>query len=394
MNMVSDRFDPSSPQSAPPRASVNISRRQMLGGLTAAALAPGSIGAARSAVSVNRLTHFKRGFNLPGVADTSADQARLPSANVLAALKKLGFEAVRLPVDPGQLLKSGADRRAFLRGLETAFAVIEASGLRIMIDMHPSGTISDVLKSDYRSGGKLVDSAWRELLPLAAMSNPESTLIEVLNEPQLPASQWPELRQKLIDAIRSKLSSHTLIWSSANYQTIEETVGDTGPDDENAIAAVHFYYPMIFTHQGETWTNDGLSKIRNFPFPSTKGMSSIDQLRSAMEREGQADVVEMIDRETSVTWDRSRIIDEFSKLKEWSRKTGWPVIINEFGVLRWSAPPNDRALWLQTVRSVAEANDFGWTHWDMDQAFGFMSDRRDAKSIDMQIVKALTGGRR
>lgn len=390
--MTSHRHGVSSPPSRSGQFLPNLSRRQLLLGLSATSLISASPSIGRGSIAINRLNHFKRGFNLPGVADTSFDKSRLPSADVFAQLKGFGFEAVRLPIDPGQLLQNATDRAAFLRGLEKTVGMILASGLRLMLDMHPNGAISDILKNDHLLGGGMIESAWNELLMIADFCPPDLVMMEVLNEPQLPAAVWPVLRQRLVDLIRRKLNQHTLIWCAANYQTIEETVSDSGPDDDNAIAAVHFYYPMIFTHQGRNWTDDALSKITDYPFPSTKGMPGINQLRLRMQREGRADAVEMIDRETSVTWDPARIDEEFSKLKDWSRKTAWPVIINEFGVLRWSAPKADRALWLHTVRTAAENNGFGWTHWDMDQAFGFMTDRRDRNSFDGPIIQALTGG--
>src|SRR5690606_20028834 len=133
-----------------------------------------------------------------------------------------------------------------------------ACGTAVTIDLHPDVETDSILERDPRNGSELVRAAWDRLVPLARAKPPEAVLLELLNEPALPQSEWRTLRARLVSNIRDILPEHTLVWGAAANQTIEETLEDGGPDDDNTIAAVHFYYPMIFTHQGMSWAGSEL----------------------------------------------------------------------------------------------------------------------------------------
>jgi len=81
------------------------------------------------------------------------------------------------------------------------------------------------------------------------------------------------------------------------------------------------------------------------------------------------------------------IEQQFAELAAWSRAHGASVILNEFGVLRFKSPRPSRLEWLRDVRETAEANRFGWAHWDYREGFGLLdgSGRPDVELIDQLL---------
>jgi endoglucanase len=377
---------------------MTLSRRKLLAGLAAGSLATWPHGAAAQGPEHQgwqgiSLRRPQRGFNLPGVGDTSPGEAQAIEPRALSALRALGFDTIRLPVEPALLCADEAQSSLFLSGLDVAIEQLLLADFTVTLDMHPGPQSADLLRDHPNQGGDLVMRAWQKLLGLRSGWPGDSVALELLNEPALPSALWPDLRGRLAALIRGSGSSHTLVWGAANYQTIEETIADQGPEDDDAIVAVHYYYPMIFTHQGQDWVDGPLEAIQGFTFPSSASSPAVRVLKQHMEAQGRTDAVELIDKETEFEWAAARIAADMARLKDWALRIGRPVVINEFGVYRKGARVHDRAAWLKAVRASAENNGFGWAHWELDQGFGFMTDRTDPRSIEPEILEALLGRR-
>ena len=88
-------------------------------------------------------------------------------------------------------------------------------------------------------------------------------------------------------------------------------------------------------------------------------------------------------------WDVARIESEMKQAADWARRSGVPLICNEFGVFREYADPQDRAAWLHDVRSALEQNGIGWTMWDYSGSFGVVT-KNDGKAVANDgVMKAL-----
>jgi endoglucanase len=328
------------------------------------------------------------GFNLPGVCDVPPEQARLPGRRLLSYLAKRGFRSVRLPIDPELCAKGIGD---FSKSLDAAAKAILGAGLSLSLELHPGAAVGALLRSDPAKGGELIAAAWHRLAAEASRLPSSRVALELLNEPPLAAADWRGLRQNLVDEIRKAAPNHTLIWSAAQNQTIEETVADSGPSDTNAIAAVHYYYPMIFTHQGQTWDRSPYEAIHQLPFPFVADDPRVVAIATHLRATGRPDSLNALNAETEKPWTQARIDKDFASLRTWSQSSGWPVVVNEFGVYRDFALQGDRVRWLAAVRRAAEINGFGWCHWEFDEGFGFTRSREDASLIDEDVMAALLG---
>lgn len=367
----------------------DLRRRSLLAGLIVSPLVLGAAKAATSGRSLarSRVANFARGYNLPGVTDVPEAEARMPDSGLISDLVQRGLMAIRLPVEPKLLLESSEH----LAHVIATTALLLGAGASVTIDMHPGVETDDILRADPAAGADLIEAAWRLLAPRTVSLPADRVTLELLNEPALSTANWRALRVRLVDVIRNSTADHTLIWGAAEYQAIYETVDDPGIEDENAIAAVHFYDPMIFTHQGQSWGDSELAAIRGLPFPFAATDDTVKAMRASLKRDGAKASVATLDMETKSPWTKKRIDKEFARLNDWATANDWPVIVNEFGVFNDHAPVASRAEWLRVVRGAAEANGFGWAHWEFDGGFGFTSSRTDVAGLDDEILSALVG---
>jgi endoglucanase len=306
-----------------------------------------------------------RGFALP---DWLAAEPREPSTTVLAQLRNAGFETIRLPLNP-ELVSDD-----FLPRVDAALAATTSAGFNAILDLHPQGEIIP---------GAIVD-VWTRLAPLIARTSPATVFPELLNEPSLDSATWRGLRDTLAGILRAAAPHHTLIWGPARVQGIWE-LDATGPlHDPNSIVAVHYYFPMGFTHQCENWDDSPLARIKNLPFPATRKAPEVTALAATLSTADRA----FLDGEFESDWSAAHVQEDFMTLGRWARRHHTSTMLGEFGVLNFCVGTTGRATWVRTVRQAAEANGAGWSYWEADQGFGFLADRIKG-GLDQQMVEAL-----
>ncbi|MET3518638.1 glycoside hydrolase family 5 protein [Mesorhizobium abyssinicae] len=363
-----------------------LSRRRALaltGGALLAAL-PFSVSATLPA---NKRAVPSHGFNLPGWFEREGGTAPAPA--VLEKLRQTGFETIRLPVN-GDLVADG--NRAALRAIQRGVAELVGLGFAVLVDMHPSGDLRAAFERDPTAAARQVVQAWTALRVVIADLPEDSVYPELLNEPPMERSDWLALRDELAGTVRAKCPLHTLVWGPARFQGIWE-IGDTPPlADDRQIAAIHYYAPMAFTHQCETWDRSPLARLANLPFPATKDSPPVRALVSKLQAAGDEEAASLLEQELSSPWTEARIASDFAGLGRWSAAQHCPVMLNEFGVLNFCVDADSRARWVRAVRRVAEANQIGWAHWELDQGFGFIASRQSAEGFDRSMIAALLGG--
>lgn len=364
-----------------------LSRRRVLralAGLPSAVAAPiafaESLPAARKAPT--------RGFNLPGWFDRR--DGKPPSAAVLEKLRALGFETIRIPVDPALIAgKEAGDRLTFLKRIDDALGALRLAGFAVIVDLHPGDDFQSLLQSDPEKAGALAEAAWDGLSTVIAGHPADHVFPELLNEPPLPAEAWLSLRSRLAALVRARCPHHTLVWGPARFQGIWELPGAPPIDDDNQIASVHYYWPMGFTHQCENWDASPLARLRNLPFPATRQSPQVASLYEKFRETGDAAARDYLDGEFASQWTEDHIRADFADAARWSRAHNCPVILDEFGVLDFCVDPMSRAYWIGAVRRATEANGIGWTYWELDQGFGFIHDRQSTEGFDHSVIAAL-----
>ncbi len=347
---------------------------------------------ARIGVPPSRLAALARGFNLPGWLEGGTP--RRPDTGVLAGLRARGFSHIRLPVGAERLMEEFSLRTDVARQLaelDLAVDTLNRLGFAVSVDMHPAERFGRMHVAAPDKAFGLLEALWRQLARRYAGRSPDRVFLEVLNEPTVDRSIWQEQGPRLAAAIRREAPNHTIIYGHADYQRVDALENVVPLADSNVVYAAHFYDPMIFTHQGQDWSNDPLRYLQQVPFPARLTDPPVSTLVAELVRQGRDDAAALVKTALRQPWTEARIDAEIARAGDWAERHGRSVIINEFGVLSWKVAPPDRARWLRAVRSSAERRCIGWAHWDYADGFGFVRRIAEREIPDEAIVQALLG---
>src|SRR6266702_1774982 len=108
------------------------------------------------------------------------------TAQDIALIKEMGFDHVRLSVNPQPMFRhKQADRipADYLGYLDAAVKMILDRGLAVIIDIHPDSDFKENLVADNEFVEQFEDY-WRQLARHYSSTNPELLSFEILNEPE------------------------------------------------------------------------------------------------------------------------------------------------------------------------------------------------------------------
>ena len=360
-----------------------VSRRGALslaGAALLAAVSPPSVLRAAVAHSVP-----SRGVNIPDWFDR--DGGTGPAQVVLEKLRGIGVETIRLPID-GDLVLSGDTA---LRNIREGIAMLVATGFSVLADLHPSTKLHTLLRNGVKAGGERVVEAWMALRAVIADLPADRVYPELLNEPPMHPAAWLALRDRLAETVRTACPHHTIVWGPAPDQGIWQLDSMPPLADDRQIAAVHFYAPMAFTHQCQSWGRSPFSSVSGLPFPARRTMPALQARIAVLRANGDEEAALLVEEQLATDWTAAAIRAEFDRAARWSAASGCPVMLNEFGVLDFCVDATSRAAWVRAVRMVAEACGIGWTYWELDQGFGFIDSRLSTEGFDAAMIEALFG---
>ncbi len=342
-----------------------------------------------------RAQHLRRGINASewfaqSASDYSAARTdRYIDAQDIALMARLGFDHVRLSIDPVPLEtrpvgKDGLNAE-FVGRLDKVVDAMLANGLAVIIDVHPE----ESYKQRFTAGDDAVERltiTWRRLAAHYAGRDPERVFFEIMNEPGVhDAYRWAGIQEQLAVAIRSVARRNTLIATGPNYSDIVDLMAMHPLADGNVIYNFHFYDPHEFTHQGASWGEAWWSNTHGIPYPAPEATMQ-ELLKQVPEAAGRYKLENYwLDR-----WDAHRIRLLIDEAAAWGRENNVPLTCNEFGAYRQFADPVSRMNWIRDVRSALEAGGIGWTMWDYRGGFGVVwkEDGQPAR-VDEQVVEAL-----
>jgi len=348
-----------------------------------------------SSVATRRAEHLRHGINLSNWFQAGGDPAGLTkphfdsaiTSDDLALIKSMGFDHVRLCINPAPMLRRGQGDQIpadYLGYLDSAVQMILARGLAVELDIHASGEFKLLLATDDRFVDDFADF-WRGLAKHYSTYDPDRVFFEILNEPELKDPyRWYGIETKLANAIRAAAPQHTIIATGARWSDNDDLLFLDPVRDSNVIYTFHFYESHIFTHQGATWGDGYWHYLKGVPYPSDpENVQAV-----ALELDDPAHRLLVI-RYGNDHWNAIRIDNEIVQVANWAAHWGVPVICNEFGVYKKNADPKDRAAWLNDVRSSLEKHNIGWTMWDYDGGFDVVNRVNGVAVPDEPTVRAL-----
>lgn len=320
-------------------------------------------------------------------------QKYLGQANYAAPkIKEMGFDFIRLSVNPAILLRSeGADREDLLATLEQGVDYYRSAGLKVLFNLqfwtpdevwnwesvlNPNGAQFEAYREVVRQSAKLLLKYPQGDVALEPMNEPNSTNC---ND---PVTGWLAKQRTLIADIRAIDRRLPVLLSGCIGQLdglLTLNARNVDMTDPNLIYSFHFYEPFFFTHQTSALHYPNINTVR-YPANTSTLETSLTGALNTIDRAGnppeKKDAERAVARKEFAKYytampDRSLIQQRFAKVTQWARQYGIPsdrIILGEFAALNWSSTDSDdfrrsRVAWDRDVRKEAEAAGFAWTFW-------------------------------
>lgn len=341
-------------------------------------------------VAPDRLAALSRGFNADGWIN--GEKSAPPGRELLQQLRKAGMSHVRLPVPAERVMlrfASQAERAETLRALDKALKLLTGLGYSVSVDLHPGERFNRLHKDDGDASLREMEEAWSALAQVMRSFPADRVFAELLNEPDVDADNWQKQAEALAAFVRQLLPATTIIVGPVNWQRADSLPRFQPLSDPNVVYAIHFYDPMVFTHQGHWDAQDPLHDIIDLPYPISAGDPKVQALRQDLQMRGATKALAMLDTAIASARDKPSVDQWLAPAVAWQQQFARPIIVNEFGVLKAGAPRDSRVRWLAAVTAYARAHCWGWTHWELQQGFGLV-DRSTGKP-DPDVMRALLG---
>ena len=360
-------------------------------GARAQSAAPLASSAPLTFVPAARLAHLRRGINLsewfaqvvPPATYNKDHFATHTTERDIALIASLGFDHVRLSVNPSPIFPGWGSREEYFASLDAAVKTILDHGLAVEIDLHPDSDFKARLKDD--GFVEHFTNFWRQLAAHYSSWDADRVFFEILNEPELgDRYRWYGIESKLAGAIRESAPRHTIIAAGARWSDNDDLVFMEPLADGNVIYNFHFYDPHTFTHQGAGWGSPWWIWVKGLPYPSSPETAN----RVAADVPDELGKLAVI-RYGQEHWDAERMDAEVKVAADWAGSRHLAVTCNEFGAYRNGTRPEDRARWISDVRTALERHGIGWTMWDYSGSFGVVTKVDGVKMPDAVTVEAL-----
>jgi len=281
-------------------------------------------------------------------------------------VKNWGFDHVRIPVD--SYLFFTDDNKPMenrIKNLDNAVDFAKQSGIKMILDLHecPGHDFSDATKTPVQKLFadddiyiKKTENIWAYLAE--RYGNNEHVLFETLNEPVAPTPEiWNNVKDRLCRQIRRHAPKSTIITGS-NMWNWPNTFSEMTPfEDDNIIYSVHFYEPLLFTHQNAPWIGNPEIKIER-TYPCDYGEGFIRKYGF---------------KQSAGKWDKERFAKEFEPVNNFSLKYNAKVLCNEFGVYT-PVELQAQLRWYDDLLCVLKDMGIGFTYWNYKNLdFGIIS---------------------
>lgn len=323
-----------------------------------------------------------------------------PEGNEFERIRAMGFDFIRLTVDPGPLLDGNrAEREEALQILFRAVRQVTAANLRVVLDLHAvrqvPGYSREFFDSAPNSEGVLRYRAMaKEVAAMLVQIGADKVAFEPYNEPaHYPCGEggrrdWQQIMADTIADIRAVSGNLTVIATGACGGGVTGLL-DIDPvfDDANILYSFHMYEPHSFTHQQ---SEERDSFVSGLPWPARGG--SPEKVRRHLQVKMRAaglgrpkEVMNLAIAEERIetyfqeNWDEAILKARIGEAVDWVKRHAIPasrLFLGEFGVSRMTADGRsgaydaDRLRYLRAVRETAEEHGMAWSVWEYSNPHG------------------------
>ena len=354
---------------------------------------------------------FSKGINLlkwfEVWEDWNVDE--LPALNKydeddFACLKDMGVDIVRVPIHFDLLMEphyTGKILDVVLEKLDQVCDWAEKYQIYLVIDNHSfNSTAQSYNPPSIQDYQKSIEAVWSQLAQ-RYKNRSQYIIYEIVNEPMGQPEymdNWVRVQEEIINLIRSYDPEHTIVVSSPYWTGLDELLEMKPYKDPNLLYTIHFYEPLLFTHQGSNWMAgaEDFADIR-IPFPYDKSRlpkykgetvtwKQLEKQAKKLTGSWMKDALETYATDGSEKFIKDRI----KKVADWAKENKVRVFAGEMGALD-TADRADRIAWLKTVRVAFEENNMPYCVWGIDGGNGFLksqSSQNFPEDIDPEILEA------
>ncbi len=340
------------------------------------------------------------GFNLGGwLSQSPLTDEHIESfiqKNDFKTIAQWGFNSIRLPVDGEWLFENEGRGRIYPRRLaflQEVFRWAGAAGLLTILDLHqvPWHSFGKPELDNLWKNEEDLNSfcrSWSELTQ-ALKDTEEPLWFDTLNEPTAKNStDWNKAAPRVVEAIRSEDRNRMIVVESALWGSVlklEDLVrAVTGP---NLTYSFHFYLPMLVTHQGAPWWQDGKAYRETVVYPGPIPKAS-EYLKGKLPEDTRA-VLEFENR----VWNREALRNLLEPVEKLS-KAGHKLYCGEFGVYE-RAPRQTRLNWMKDVTEILGELKVGWSYWNykwLDFGIWPLAPGGQTGPLDEEMLRILKAG--
>ncbi len=328
---------------------------------------------------------LKRGISIDRQFRTIPPEAIMKiTAADIQLIKSMGFEFVKLIVNPEPLMLNGRLNPATQGYLEEIVGLVAHEGLPVVVCIHPEWEFKKSILSNEQEFAKFLAFLEDTARLLATHWGPKQLALQLMTEPGANALPWNELQPRLWQAARRAMPGHTLILAGDQVGTIDGLVSTKPVNDANVLYSFTFYDPFVLTLQGGEWLTPKLwAFLGGIPYPSSPEIIAAHK-QAILEKippeppEWRAAAEGMLLEYGNARWNREKIAGCVRKLADWNKSHGGALRIwcAEFGCYQHSIDPEDRRRYLKDVRETFEENGIGWAYWSYNETLTVMAPGR------------------
>ena len=310
---------------------------------------------------------FMRGINIGNALDAPTEGAWgvHMSEKHFEMAAAAGLDHVRLPVRFSVRAETEAPFTidpAFFERVDWAVEKAHAHKLSIIIDVHH---YEEIMKNPAAHEERLL-AMWKQIAE-RYRDEPQTVAFEILNEPSDkldPPSVLNPLMKKAVEAVRESNPERLIFVNCAFWANIERLHElDLSWADDQVIASVHMYQPILFTHQGADWMGP-LYAITGvvFPGPPAEPVSIPDALYQEDWVANWFSLYNTLPAHLNPCGPKT-VYGDFDRVTAYVKQHDRRIYLGEFGAVD-KIDEVSRETYIRMVRTEAERRGLGRAYWD------------------------------
>jgi len=324
---------------------------------------------AADADATQQLKLIMRGMNVGNFLDATPQENSWSNDTLhtwfFEAIKEAGFDHVRIPVRWNVHASGAPDYTidpTFFARVDWAIGHTLSRGMAAVLDIHHY----DEYYPDPAGQHDKFLALWKQISE-HYKNYPKQLIFEILNEPRaaVTAAIWNADMNAAVTEIRATNPYRTLMVGGINWNASSSLYNNSisfPAGDTNIIATFHYYNPACFALV-QSW--DCAGHGWDAPYAST-GTFDLKNVKWPVlfpsDAQGDAGIAEMAAN------NEAAIHAELGRVSDWSKTSGIPVYMGEFGADA-SRDIQSRAAYIGFVAQEAEMYGFGWANWSFIYTF-------------------------